>query len=166
MDVDTADSWGGFQITIYHGRQHKQVPYGQADYQKVLVEVGGCVGRPSLIFVEKSPGPPSTLQDSERGKLRESETHISTSYLGLPLTQQLGLKFDNNTISELSSLHDEDSNFRQSFHQMRNKQFPVSGDLESNPDYWSGVMGGSSGASRGPSAMEYNKEDRESFRHR
>lgn len=49
---------------------------------------------------------------------------------------------------------------------MRGKQFPVSGDLESNPDYWSGVMGGSSGASRGPSAMEYNKEDRESFRHR
>uniref|UniRef100_A0A2K5LPZ8 Immunoglobulin like domain containing receptor 2 n=1 Tax=Cercocebus atys TaxID=9531 RepID=A0A2K5LPZ8_CERAT len=71
----------------------------------------------------------------------------------------------NNTISELSSLHEEDSSFRQSFRQMRSKQFPVSGDLESNPDYWSGVMGGSSGASRGPSAMEYNKEDRESFRH-
>ncbi|KAL4673738.1 hypothetical protein H8959_017672 [Pygathrix nigripes] len=71
----------------------------------------------------------------------------------------------NNTISELSSLHEEDSNFRQSFRQMRSKQFPVSGDLESNPDYWSGVMGGSSGASRGPSAMEYNKEDQESFRH-
>nr|XP_035932623.1 immunoglobulin-like domain-containing receptor 2 isoform X2 [Halichoerus grypus] len=70
----------------------------------------------------------------------------------------------NNTISELSSLHEEDSNFRQAYHQMRSKQFPVSGDLESNPDYWSGVMGGSSGASRGPSAMEYNKEDRESFR--
>uniref|UniRef100_A0A2K6EQZ0 Immunoglobulin like domain containing receptor 2 n=1 Tax=Propithecus coquereli TaxID=379532 RepID=A0A2K6EQZ0_PROCO len=71
----------------------------------------------------------------------------------------------NNTISELSSLHEEDSNFRQSYHQMRSKQFPVSGDLESNPDYWSGVMGGNSGASRGPSAVEYNKEDRESFRH-
>ncbi|XP_046933029.1 immunoglobulin-like domain-containing receptor 2 isoform X2 [Lynx rufus] len=71
----------------------------------------------------------------------------------------------NNAISELSSLHEEDSNFRQAYHQMRSKQFPVSGDLESNPDYWSGVMGGSSGASRGPSAMEYNKEDRESFRH-
>ncbi|XP_077757637.1 immunoglobulin-like domain-containing receptor 2 isoform X7 [Canis aureus] len=71
----------------------------------------------------------------------------------------------NNTISELSSLHEEDSNFRQAYHQMRSKQFPVSGDLESNPDYWSGVMGGSSGASRGPSAMEYNKEDRESFRY-
>uniref|UniRef100_A0A8C6E2S2 Immunoglobulin like domain containing receptor 2 n=1 Tax=Moschus moschiferus TaxID=68415 RepID=A0A8C6E2S2_MOSMO len=71
----------------------------------------------------------------------------------------------NNTISELSSLHEEDSSFRQSYHQMRNKQFPVSGDLESNPDYWSGVMGGSSGTSRGPSALEYNKEDRESFRH-
>lgn len=71
----------------------------------------------------------------------------------------------NNTISELSSLHEDDSNFRQSYHQMRSKQFPVSGDLESNPDYWSGVMGGSGGPSRGPSAMEYNKEDRESFRH-
>ncbi|XP_057171327.1 immunoglobulin-like domain-containing receptor 2 isoform X6 [Ursus arctos] len=71
----------------------------------------------------------------------------------------------NNTISELSSLHEEDSNFRQAYHQMRSKQFPVSGDLESNPDYWSGVMGGSSGASRGPSAMEYNKEDRESYRY-
>ncbi|XP_066887993.1 immunoglobulin-like domain-containing receptor 2 isoform X3 [Kogia breviceps] len=71
----------------------------------------------------------------------------------------------NNTISELSSLHEEDSSFRQSYHQMRSKQFPVSGDLESNPDYWSGVMRGSSGASRGPSAMGYNKEDLESFRH-
>ncbi|XP_023366605.1 immunoglobulin-like domain-containing receptor 2 isoform X2 [Otolemur garnettii] len=71
----------------------------------------------------------------------------------------------NNTISELSSLHEGDSNFRQSYHQMRSKQFPVSGDLESNPDYWSGVMGGNSGTSRGPSAVEYNKEDRESFRH-
>ncbi|XP_058396138.1 immunoglobulin-like domain-containing receptor 2 isoform X2 [Diceros bicornis minor] len=71
----------------------------------------------------------------------------------------------NNTISELSSLHEDDSNFCQSYHQMRSKQFPVSGDLESNPDYWPGVMGGSSGASRGPSAMEYNKEDHESFRH-
>ncbi|XP_064138969.1 immunoglobulin-like domain-containing receptor 2 isoform X3 [Loxodonta africana] len=67
----------------------------------------------------------------------------------------------NNTISELSSLHEDDSNFRQSYHQMRSKQLPVSGDLESNPDYWSGVMGGSSGPSRGPSAME----ERESFRH-
>ncbi|XP_006876054.1 PREDICTED: immunoglobulin-like domain-containing receptor 2 [Chrysochloris asiatica] len=71
----------------------------------------------------------------------------------------------NNTISELSSLHEDDSNFRQSYHQMRNKQLPISGDLESNPDYWSGIMGGNSGTSRGPSAMEYNKEDRESFRH-
>ncbi|XP_070252366.1 immunoglobulin-like domain-containing receptor 2 isoform X3 [Myotis yumanensis] len=71
----------------------------------------------------------------------------------------------NNTISELSSLHEEDGNFRQSYHQMRSKQFPVSRDLESNADYWSGVMGGSSGTSRGPSAVEYNREDRDSFRH-
>ncbi|KAM5202061.1 immunoglobulin-like domain-containing receptor 2 isoform 5-T5 [Hipposideros larvatus] len=71
----------------------------------------------------------------------------------------------NNTISELSSLHEEDGNFRQSYHQMRGKQLPVSGDLESNTDYWPGVMGGGSGAIRGPSATEYNREDRESFRH-
>ncbi|XP_069890275.1 immunoglobulin-like domain-containing receptor 2 isoform X3 [Dipodomys merriami] len=71
----------------------------------------------------------------------------------------------NNAMSELSSLHEEDSNFRQSYHQMRSKQFPVSGDLESNPDYWSGVVGGSSGAGRGPTAMEYNEEDQDSFRH-
>ncbi|XP_012877235.1 PREDICTED: immunoglobulin-like domain-containing receptor 2 [Dipodomys ordii] len=71
----------------------------------------------------------------------------------------------NNAMSELSSLHEEDSNFRQSYHQMRSKQFPVSGDLESNPDYWSGVVGGSSGTSRGPTAIEYNEEDQDSFRH-
>ncbi|KAM8817390.1 immunoglobulin-like domain-containing receptor 2 isoform 2-T2 [Rhynchonycteris naso] len=70
----------------------------------------------------------------------------------------------NNTISELSSLH-EDGSFRQSYHQMRSKQFPASGDLDSNADYWSGVMGGGSGASRGPMAVEYNREDRDSFRH-
>lgn len=40
------------------------------------------------------------------------------------------------------------------------------GELECDPEYWSGVMGGSSGASRGPSVMDYDKEDRESFRHR
>lgn len=40
------------------------------------------------------------------------------------------------------------------------------GDLESNFDYWLGVMGGSSGVSRGFLVMEYNKEDRESFRYR
>ncbi|XP_057350949.1 immunoglobulin-like domain-containing receptor 2 isoform X3 [Manis pentadactyla] len=71
----------------------------------------------------------------------------------------------NNTISELSSLHEEDSGFRQSYHQMRSKQFPMPGELECDPEYWSGVMGGSSGASRGPSVMDYDKEDRESFRH-
>ncbi|XP_073077304.1 immunoglobulin-like domain-containing receptor 2 isoform X4 [Manis javanica] len=71
----------------------------------------------------------------------------------------------NNTISELSSLREEDSGFRQSYHQMRSKQFPMPGELECDPEYWSGVMGGSSGASRGPSVMDYDKEDRESFRH-
>lgn len=71
----------------------------------------------------------------------------------------------NNTISELSSLHEEDGNFRQSYHQMHSKQFPGSRDLESSTDYWSGVVGGSSGASRGPSAAEYSREDRDGFRH-
>ncbi|XP_060053940.1 immunoglobulin-like domain-containing receptor 2 isoform X4 [Erinaceus europaeus] len=69
----------------------------------------------------------------------------------------------NNTISELSSLHDEDNNFRHSYHQMRSKQF--SHDLESNPEYWQGVIGGSSGTNRGASAREYSKEEQDSFRH-
>ncbi|KAM7055380.1 immunoglobulin-like domain-containing receptor 2 isoform 1-T1 [Molossus nigricans] len=75
-----------------------------------------------------------------------------------------GSRSDNNTISELSSLHEEDGNFRQSYHQTRGKQFPGSRDLESSTDYWSGVVGGS-GASRGPSAVEYSREDRDGFRH-
>ncbi|XP_054443542.1 immunoglobulin-like domain-containing receptor 2 [Pteronotus mesoamericanus] len=66
----------------------------------------------------------------------------------------------NNTISELSSLHEEDGSFRQGYHQMRGKQLSVSRDLESNADYWPSVMGG-----RGPSALEYDREDRDSFRH-
>lgn len=71
---------------------------------------------------------------------------------------------DNTTISELSSLHEEGGSFRQAHHQMRSRQFPVSGDLEGNADYWPGAMGGSSGPSRGPSALEYSREDRESLR--
>ncbi|XP_054976728.1 immunoglobulin-like domain-containing receptor 2 isoform X1 [Sorex araneus] len=71
----------------------------------------------------------------------------------------------NNTISELSSLHEEDGSFRHTYHQMRSKPFPVSGDLESDPDYWTSVMGGGSGVSRGPTAMDYDKEERDSFRH-
>lgn len=68
----------------------------------------------------------------------------------------------NTTVSELSSLHQEDSGFRHSYHQTRSKPFPVAGDLDSDPEYWTSVMGGGSGVSR---AMDYSKEDRGSFRH-
>lgn len=101
-----------------------------------------------------------------------SQRHPASALVGEPALSHVEssvmpgfVPADNNTISELSSLHEEDGNFRQSYHQMRSKQLPVSGDLESNTDYWSGIMGGS-GASRGPSGLEYNREDRESFRHR
>ncbi|XP_051854994.1 immunoglobulin-like domain-containing receptor 2 isoform X1 [Antechinus flavipes] len=71
----------------------------------------------------------------------------------------------NNTISELSSLHEENGNFCQSYRQMRRKPLPSLGNMESDADYWTGVMGNSGGSGHGPSSSNYNKEDRDSFRH-
>ncbi|XP_072504852.1 immunoglobulin-like domain-containing receptor 2 isoform X5 [Notamacropus eugenii] len=71
----------------------------------------------------------------------------------------------NNTISELSSLHEENGNFCQSYRQMRRKPLPSLGNMESDTDYWTGVMGNSGGSGHGPSSSNYNKEDRDSFRH-
>uniref|UniRef100_A0A4X2JXX2 Immunoglobulin like domain containing receptor 2 n=1 Tax=Vombatus ursinus TaxID=29139 RepID=A0A4X2JXX2_VOMUR len=71
----------------------------------------------------------------------------------------------NNTISELSSLHEENGNFCQSYRQMRRKPLPSLGNMENDTDYWTGVMGNSSGSGHGPSSSNYNKEDRDSFRH-
>uniref|UniRef100_A0A5F8HKS8 Immunoglobulin like domain containing receptor 2 n=1 Tax=Monodelphis domestica TaxID=13616 RepID=A0A5F8HKS8_MONDO len=71
----------------------------------------------------------------------------------------------NNTISELSSLHEDNGNFCQSYRQMRRKPLPSLGNIESDTDYWTGVMGNSGGSGHGPSSSNYNKEDRDSFRH-
>uniref|UniRef100_A0A5F8H4A5 Immunoglobulin like domain containing receptor 2 n=1 Tax=Monodelphis domestica TaxID=13616 RepID=A0A5F8H4A5_MONDO len=76
-----------------------------------------------------------------------------------------GSQSDNNTISELSSLHEDNGNFCQSYRQMRRKPLPSLGNIESDTDYWTGVMGNSGGSGHGPSSSNYNKEDRDSFRH-
>lgn len=71
---------------------------------------------------------------------------------------------DNNTISELSSLHEEDLNFCQPYRQVRRKPLPPAGDLDGDAEYWAGVIGGG-GTSRSQAVSDY-REERDSFRHR
>nr|XP_056714430.1 immunoglobulin-like domain-containing receptor 2 isoform X2 [Euleptes europaea] len=69
----------------------------------------------------------------------------------------------NNTISELSSLHEQDANFRQSFRQVRRKPLPPPGGLlDDNAEYWAGVVSGG-GTSRPQTCSDY-REERDSFR--
>ncbi|XP_067402397.1 immunoglobulin-like domain-containing receptor 2 isoform X8 [Emydura macquarii macquarii] len=68
----------------------------------------------------------------------------------------------NNTVSELSSLH-EDLNFRQPYRQVRRKPLPPAGDLDGDAEYWAGVISGGS-ASRTQAVSDY-REERDSFRH-
>ncbi|XP_065445601.1 immunoglobulin-like domain-containing receptor 2 isoform X15 [Chrysemys picta bellii] len=68
----------------------------------------------------------------------------------------------NNTISELSSLH-EDSNFRQPYRQVRRKPLPPAGDLDGDAEYWAGVISGG-GASRTQAVSDY-REERDNFKH-
>ncbi|XP_062831010.1 immunoglobulin-like domain-containing receptor 2 isoform X1 [Anolis carolinensis] len=67
-----------------------------------------------------------------------------------------------NTISELSSLHDEDGSFRQPYRQVRRKQLPPSGDMDGDAEYWAGVVSGG-GASRPQTCSDY-REERGSFK--
>ncbi|XP_062453327.1 immunoglobulin-like domain-containing receptor 2 isoform X5 [Rhea pennata] len=69
----------------------------------------------------------------------------------------------NNTISELSSLHEEDLNFRQPYRQVRRKPLPPAGDLDGDAEYWAGVIGGGS-TSRSQAVSDY-RDERDSFRH-
>uniref|UniRef100_F7AXH6 Immunoglobulin like domain containing receptor 2 n=1 Tax=Ornithorhynchus anatinus TaxID=9258 RepID=F7AXH6_ORNAN len=69
----------------------------------------------------------------------------------------------NTTISELSSLHEDDGNFRQSYRQTRRKPPCGPGELEGDPEYWTGVVGG---PGRAPSGSDYSRDERESFRQR
>ncbi|XP_048351037.1 immunoglobulin-like domain-containing receptor 2 isoform X2 [Sphaerodactylus townsendi] len=69
----------------------------------------------------------------------------------------------NNTISELSSLHEQDANFRQSFRQVRRKPLPPPGGLlDGDAEYWTGVVSGG-GMSRPQTCSDY-REERGSFR--
>lgn len=71
---------------------------------------------------------------------------------------------DNNTVSELSSLHEDDLNFRQPYCQARRKPLPPAEDLDGDAEYWAGVMGGGS-TSRSQAISDY-RDERDSFRHR
>ncbi|XP_061484001.1 immunoglobulin-like domain-containing receptor 2 isoform X6 [Rhineura floridana] len=68
----------------------------------------------------------------------------------------------NNTISELSSLHEENASFRQPYRQVRRKPLPPSGDMDGDAEYWAGVISGG-GASKPQTCSDYRVE-RGSFR--
>uniref|UniRef100_A0A8D2L7P5 Immunoglobulin like domain containing receptor 2 n=1 Tax=Varanus komodoensis TaxID=61221 RepID=A0A8D2L7P5_VARKO len=68
----------------------------------------------------------------------------------------------NNTISELSSLHEGDASFRQPYRQVRRKALPPSGDMDGDAEYWAGVVSGG-GTSRPQTCSDY-REERGSFR--
>uniref|UniRef100_A0A7M4EWS0 Immunoglobulin like domain containing receptor 2 n=1 Tax=Crocodylus porosus TaxID=8502 RepID=A0A7M4EWS0_CROPO len=98
-------------------------------------------GIPSpAVLMEKSHPPPLAPNDSSGGSQN-----------------------DNNTISELSSLHEEDLNFCQPYRQVRRKPLPPAGDLDGDAEYWAGVIGGG-GTSRSQAVSDY-REERDSFRH-
>ncbi|KAL2311624.1 hypothetical protein Nmel_003354, partial [Mimus melanotis] len=69
----------------------------------------------------------------------------------------------NNTVSELSSLHEEDLNFRQPYRQARRKPLPPAGDVDSDAEYWAGVVGGGS-TSRSQAVSDY-RDERDSYWH-
>ncbi|XP_065532521.1 immunoglobulin-like domain-containing receptor 2 isoform X10 [Lathamus discolor] len=69
----------------------------------------------------------------------------------------------NNTISELSSLHEEDLNFRKPYCQSRRKPLPPAGDLDGDAEYWAGVMDGGS-TSRSQAVSDY-RDERDTFWH-
>ncbi|NWT60880.1 ILDR2 protein, partial [Erythrocercus mccallii] len=69
----------------------------------------------------------------------------------------------NNTVSELSSLHEEDLNFRQPYRQARRKPLPPAGDMDGDAEYWAGVVGGGS-TSRSQAVSDY-RDERDSYWH-
>ncbi|XP_059321791.1 immunoglobulin-like domain-containing receptor 2 isoform X8 [Ammospiza nelsoni] len=67
----------------------------------------------------------------------------------------------NNTVSELSSLHEEDLNFRQPYRQARRKPLPPAGDADGDAEYWAGMVGSTS---RSQAVSDY-RDERDSYWH-
>ncbi|KAM4700006.1 immunoglobulin-like domain-containing receptor 2 isoform 2-T2 [Discoglossus pictus] len=64
------------------------------------------------------------------------------------------------TISELSSLHEDNSHFNRSYRQGRRKPLTTTCNVDGDAEYWSGVVG----ATSRPSACSKFREERDSFR--
>ncbi|KAF2975639.1 hypothetical protein EK904_010117 [Melospiza melodia maxima] len=67
----------------------------------------------------------------------------------------------NNTVSELSSLHEEDLNFRQPYRQARRKPLPPAGDADGDAEYWAGMVGSTS---RSQAVSDY-RDERDGYWH-
>ncbi|XP_033002681.1 immunoglobulin-like domain-containing receptor 2 isoform X6 [Lacerta agilis] len=138
-----------------------------------IPSVHSATGVPShAVLMEKSHLPPLAASESSTGGQsvrkgyriqadKERDSMKVLYYVEKELAQ-----FDparrmreryNNTISELSSLHEEEANFRQSYRQVRRKPLPPSGDMDGDAEYWAGVISGG-GTSRPQTCSDYRAE--------
>ncbi|XP_053166353.1 immunoglobulin-like domain-containing receptor 2 isoform X2 [Hemicordylus capensis] len=139
------------------------------------VPVGGVPSH--AVLMEKSHLPPLASSDSSTGgqsvrkgyriqadKDRDSMKvlyYVEKELAQFDPTRRMRERY-NNTISELSSLHEDNSSFRQPYRQVRRKPLPPSGDLDGDAEYWAGVVNGG-GTSRPQTCSDY-REERGSFR--
>ncbi|XP_015276413.1 PREDICTED: immunoglobulin-like domain-containing receptor 2 [Gekko japonicus] len=145
-------------------------------YYIPTVPVGGIPSH--AVMMEKSHLPPLAPSESSAGgqsvrkgyriqtdKDRDSMKvlyYVEKELAQFDPTRRMRERY-NNTISELSSLHEQDANFRQSFRQVRRKPLPPPGDLlEGDAEYWAGA-GSGSGMSRPQTCSDY-RDERGSFR--
>ncbi|XP_069492072.1 immunoglobulin-like domain-containing receptor 2 isoform X2 [Ambystoma mexicanum] len=124
---------------------------------------------PPPMLIEKQHVPPLVQSDSMSGqnavrkgyriqadKERDSMKvmyYVEKELAQFDPTRKMREKY-NNTISELSSLHEEDSNFGRSYRQSRRKP-PTGRELDGNAEYYPGASGGST---RQPTSGSYREE--------
>ncbi|XP_078512812.1 immunoglobulin-like domain-containing receptor 2 isoform X3 [Lissotriton helveticus] len=124
---------------------------------------------PPPMMMEKQHVPPMVQSDSMSGqnavrkgyriqadKERDSMKvmyYVEKELAQFDPTRKMREKY-NNTISELSSLHEEDANFGRSYRQSRRKP-PTGRELDGNAEYYPGA---SSGSTRQPASSSYREE--------
>ncbi|XP_053242393.1 immunoglobulin-like domain-containing receptor 2 isoform X2 [Podarcis raffonei] len=138
-----------------------------------IPSVHSAAGVPShAVLMEKSHLPPLAASESSAGgqsvrkgyriqadKERDSMKvlyYVEKELAQFDPSRRMRERY-NNTISELSSLHEEDANFRQSYRQVRRKPLPPSGDMDGDAEYWAGVINGG-GTSRPQTCSDYRAE--------
>ncbi|KAM9321440.1 immunoglobulin-like domain-containing receptor 2 [Gastrophryne carolinensis] len=145
------------------------VPTACPPYYISTVPVAAPV--PAPMMMEKQHVPPLVQSDSLGGQSVRKGYRIQAdkerdSMKVLYYVEKELAQFDpsrrmrerySHTISELSSLHDDNSHYSRSYRQVRRKPLPSSCNIDGDAEYWSGVVGGTTRSSK-------FRDDRESFR--